>query len=176
MTKAELLERMNAKQPPPEPKHLELVKLFPGEITQWGIWHQERDLPTYSKGTIAVLGDAAHASCPYLSTGAGIGYEDAAICAELLKTVIRKDLDVQQRKAAIGAALQIHSNVRRERSQYMVHSSLEAGKTLMGLRPTPSACAEEFAVRNYEVWNYDIAKDVERALRLFSETYEGLKT
>lgn len=160
---------MKKRQPLPDPNFLALVHLFPDEITQWAIWNQERDLPTYSKGAIAVLGDAAHASAPYLSTGAGMGYEDAAVCAELLQAIARKDLNTTARRSALEKVLEIYSDVRRPRSQYMVHSSKEGGKILMGFRPTPAEGAQEYAERNYEVWNYQIQEAVDLALRRFEK-------
>ncbi|RJQ75641.1 FAD-dependent monooxygenase [Pseudonocardiaceae bacterium YIM PH 21723] len=41
---------------------------------------------TWSKGRVAIAGDAAHAMSPVLGQGAGAGFEDAAILAELLTT------------------------------------------------------------------------------------------
>lgn len=43
------------------PKHIALAELFPEILNVWSIKHQANPLPTYSKGNIAVLGDAAHA-------------------------------------------------------------------------------------------------------------------
>ena len=156
---------MHSTTPKPDAKHFALVDLFPDTIDQWGIYHQAHPLPTYSKGLVALLGDSAHASQPFLSTGAGIGYEDAAICAELLHTVVTKQLKSTARQTAIKAALKIYSDVRMQRSQYMVRSSSKAGEMLMGRRPTFKESVEEYSWRNHEVWDFDIAENKAIALR-----------
>lgn len=167
-TKEALLDKMQAGYC--DPKHLGLVKLFPPEITQWGIWHQEKPLPTYSKGRIAILGDAAHASSPYLSSGAGQGYEDAAICAELLENVSRRFGSQQALMVGVEKALHVYSEMRRERSQYVVHSSNEAGKVLMGDRQEFDKAADEYAQLNHEVWDYDISAAMKRAVRHLTDS------
>lgn len=103
-----------------------------------------------------------------------MGYEDAVVCAELLQAVILTNFDaILPLRSAIEAALNVYSDTRRPRSQYMVHSSLEAGKTLMGFRPTPAQGAQEYAERNYEVWNYDIQEGIDLALGRFLEMVHG---
>jgi salicylate hydroxylase len=44
------------------------------------------ELPRWSKDNLLLLGDAAHASLPYLAQGAAMALEDAAILPALLKT------------------------------------------------------------------------------------------
>ena len=163
---------MQSKQPPPDPKHIALVKLLPDEIVQWGIWHQEKPLPTYCKGRVAILGDAAHACAPYLSTGAGQGYEDALVIAELFKAVLQQDNRSAGLNTAVQQALQTHSYVRRKRTQYVVQSSFEAGELLMGARSTFDEAAREYAERNDIIWRYDIKGVVEFALACQSEVQQ----
>jgi 2-polyprenyl-6-methoxyphenol hydroxylase-like FAD-dependent oxidoreductase len=42
--------------------------------------------PSWHRGRILVIGDAAHTTTPHLATGAGIAIEDAVVLAELLAT------------------------------------------------------------------------------------------
>lgn len=165
-TKDELLKRTQSK--PCDPKHLALVNLFPAEIIQWGIWYQENPLPSYSKGRVAILGDAAHASSPYLGAGAGQGYEDAAVCAELLRKVSQEHGSQQAMRLGIEKTLSVYSESRLQRSQHVVRSSYEAGRLLTGVREDFDTAAEEYARRNHEIWNFNLNAEMELAIQRLS--------
>jgi uncharacterized protein (TIGR02118 family) len=45
---------------------------------------EQAEPAAWARGRVAVLGDAAHAMCPLFAQGAGMGFEDAALLAELL--------------------------------------------------------------------------------------------
>ena len=50
------------------------------QVHKWGIY--ERDpLPVWSKGNVALLGDACHPMTPYMVSGAAMALEDAAVLA-----------------------------------------------------------------------------------------------
>ena len=50
------------------------------EVHKWGIY--ERDpLPNWSKGRVALLGDACHPMTPYMASGAAMALEDAVVLA-----------------------------------------------------------------------------------------------
>ena len=53
------------------------------EVHKWGIY--ERDpLPAWSKGRVALLGDACHPMTPYMAQGAASALEDAAVLTRCL--------------------------------------------------------------------------------------------
>jgi salicylate hydroxylase/6-hydroxynicotinate 3-monooxygenase len=53
------------------------------EVHKWGIF--ERDpLPTWSRGRVALLGDACHPMTPYMASGAAMALEDAVVLARCL--------------------------------------------------------------------------------------------
>jgi salicylate hydroxylase/6-hydroxynicotinate 3-monooxygenase len=53
------------------------------EVHRWGIF--ERDpLPTWSRGRVALLGDACHPMTPYMASGAAMALEDAVVLARCL--------------------------------------------------------------------------------------------
>jgi salicylate hydroxylase/6-hydroxynicotinate 3-monooxygenase len=53
------------------------------EVYKWGIF--ERDpLPAWSRGRIALLGDACHPMTPYMASGASMAIEDAVVLARIL--------------------------------------------------------------------------------------------
>jgi 2-polyprenyl-6-methoxyphenol hydroxylase-like FAD-dependent oxidoreductase len=74
-------------------------------------------LPSYVKGRVALLGDAAHAMPPFLGQGGCQAIEDAVVLAAALSTT--EDVD---------AALKGYDEQRRPRSQSVVKSSIQAGK------------------------------------------------
>jgi salicylate hydroxylase/6-hydroxynicotinate 3-monooxygenase len=54
------------------------------EVHKWGIF--ERDpLPTWSRGRVALLGDACHPMTPYMASGAAMALEDAVVLARCLE-------------------------------------------------------------------------------------------
>lgn len=74
--------------------------------------------PTYYKGRLCLLGDAAHASTPHQGAGAGQAIEDALVLSNLLG---------QANSAAnIEHAFGAYDAVRRPRSQLVVRTSREA--------------------------------------------------
>ena len=78
-------------------------------------------MPTFYKGRVCIIGDAAHATSPHHGAGAGFCIEDSAILAELLKDdAVRSHADLEAVFAAFDA-------VRRERCQWLVQSSRRIG-------------------------------------------------
>jgi salicylate hydroxylase len=71
--------------------------------------------PTYYKGRLAILGDAAHASTPHQGAGAGQAIEDAYILTHLLGKI--------DSAADIEDAFRAYDSVRRPRSQKVVRTS-----------------------------------------------------
>jgi salicylate hydroxylase/6-hydroxynicotinate 3-monooxygenase len=56
------------------------------EVHKWGIF--ERDpLPTWSRGRVALLGDACHPMTPYMASGAAMALEDAVVLARCLREI-----------------------------------------------------------------------------------------
>lgn len=74
--------------------------------------------PTFYKGRIVLLGDAAHATTPHQGAGAGQAIEDAFILSNLLGDCTKL--------ADIEGALKAYDEVRRPRSQKVVTTSREA--------------------------------------------------
>ena len=90
--------------------------------SQWAIFDLGKNPPpTYTKGRIAIMGDAAHATSPHHGAGAGLCIEDSAVMAELLADDAVKSIsDVQ-------AVFSTFNDVRKERGQWLVHSSARIG-------------------------------------------------
>ena len=69
-------------------------------------------------GRVALLGDACHATLPYLAQGASMGFEDAVVLARCLADGTDDVPD----------ALKRYENARRERASRIVRQSTEMGK------------------------------------------------
>ncbi len=119
--------------------------------------------PTYYKGNVVLLGDAAHASTPHQGAGAGQALEDAFILSMLLgdkKTRCAGDIP-----AAFGA----YDTIRRPRSQKVVSTSRAAGATyaLQGqARDDLDKVGEELLQRYKWIWDEDMSIQAEHAREL----------
>ena len=71
----------------------------------------------WSKGRVALIGDAAHATTPHLASGACIGIEDAIVLAEEI-----------ERADDISSALKTFEDRRWERCRMVVENSLRLGE------------------------------------------------
>ncbi len=140
---------------------------------QWGLFDLAASpLPTFCRGRICVIGDAAHASTPHHGAGAGFCVEDAAVLAALLA-----DERVRDAAAATGdgggggggleAAFAAFDAARRPRDQWLVQSSRRAGDLYEwraeGVGRDIQAIAREVRERQARVWGIDLDADIERA-------------
>jgi salicylate hydroxylase len=86
---------------------------------RWALYDRE-PLPTWSRGRLTLLGDAAHPMLPHLGQGANQSIEDGMALATVL---------AQTDAAGVPAALQAYERVRRERVAEIQH-----GARVNGLR------------------------------------------
>lgn len=99
----------------------QLLRLFDSvhETKKWKL-QNSRELPTWTHetGNVIVLGDASHATLPYLASGASQALEDAAVLAGLLARV--------ESKSQIHDVLKITESLRKWRSTQIVQGSTNA--------------------------------------------------
>ncbi|EME77310.1 uncharacterized protein MYCFIDRAFT_72425 [Pseudocercospora fijiensis CIRAD86] len=101
---------------------LSLLKLCKPDLDVWGIFHlADHPVPSFAKGSICLVGDAAHATSPHHGAGAGFCIEDAAILADLLAD---KRVKTREHVEAVFAAF---DDVRRDRGQWLPPSSQHIG-------------------------------------------------
>ena len=93
----------------------------------------------WTKGAIALLGDAAHAMLPFAAQGAGMAIEDAAVLAECLSEAAGEN------GAGIPPALQRYAQLRRARVARVQRAARRNGRIyhLTG----PMALARDLAIR-----------------------------
>ncbi|KKY28392.1 putative mannitol 1-phosphate dehydrogenase [Phaeomoniella chlamydospora] len=122
--------------------------------------------PTYYKGRVCLLGDAAHASTPHKGAGAGMCIEDAYILGSLLG-------DLSDAKD-IESAFSVYNQIRKERSQKLVEDSRGQAQVYeMEVESTgddPKKIAENLSTRMDWVWNHDHVKELNEARELLRKT------
>lgn len=115
--------------------------------------------PTYYKGHLCLLGDAAHASTPHQGAGAGQAIEDAFILSNLLGQVTSAD-NVEQ-------AFKAYDAIRRPRSQRVVTTSREtAGIYEMEDEDTGAnleKIGQKLKTRYDWIWNEDLHRQLREA-------------
>jgi len=80
----------------------------------WGLYSHK--IPTWHKGHVVLIGDAAHPTLPYLAQGAGMGIEDAWCLSDCLS------------KAPIADALKQFASLRRPRTDKITDQSTVSGR------------------------------------------------
>jgi salicylate hydroxylase len=140
-------------------------------VDKWAVFdHFDHPAPYYAsvvpgkgkgKALVCVAGDAAHASSPHHGAGAGIGVEDALALITVIDKAIRDIYSEQKTKEdALTAALKAYSDVRYERSQWLVRSSREVCGTYEWLNPEIGDDLEkgfeDVKERSHRIWDFDI--------------------
>ncbi|MEQ0562181.1 FAD-dependent monooxygenase [Amycolatopsis sp. NEAU-NG30] len=89
----------------------------PETVLHHDLYHLATPLPSYVRGRVALLGDAAHAMPPFLGQGGCQALEDAVVLAHALST-----------SDTVETALRRYDEQRRPRSQKVARESRRAGK------------------------------------------------
>ncbi|KUJ22260.1 FAD/NAD(P)-binding domain-containing protein [Mollisia scopiformis] len=115
--------------------------------------------PTYYRGCLAILGDAAHASTPHQGAGAGQAIEDAFILSNLLGQV--------ESVNEIEKAFHAYDAIRRPRSQKVVTTSREA-TAIYDFEDEKLGTDLDLIKRTLEtrydwIWNEDLPQQLRRA-------------
>ncbi|CAF9942352.1 hypothetical protein IMSHALPRED_003632 [Imshaugia aleurites] len=135
------------------------------EPSVWSMW-DHAPAPTYTKGRIAIMGDAAHATTPYQGQGAGQAIEDALVLATLLAEVSDPSM--------IQNAFLAFDQVRRVRTQRVVSTSRDAGQLVSmrseGVGGDLEKMRELLSFRVHWIWNRDMVEQNREALQLFKES------
>ncbi|KAL4938026.1 hypothetical protein BDV06DRAFT_215439 [Aspergillus oleicola] len=147
-----------------------VIDLLPERPNKWAMFDMsEHPANTYTSGSVCVAGDAAHASTPFLASGAAMGVEDAAVLTTTLDAALKtiSSGSTRERNAAVRAAFQAYSNARLQRSQTVVRDSRAVGDICMWQNPEtgqdPAKCFAEIWASYSQVWEFDVGNMVERA-------------
>lgn len=157
-----------------------LASLFPDKPVVWGLFDMyEHPAPSYVEagrgGRVCIAGDAAHASTPHHGAGATMGVEDALALTAAVKFVVEKlqfaktrnkDEELHSdhlfgvKSKYLAAALRTFSDVRYERSQWLVRSSRDGGLIYEWQYPgsldDPIEIQREFDERFGKIQTFDV--------------------
>jgi salicylate hydroxylase len=100
-----------------------VIRMLIGAVDEWRKWalFTVTGLGEWTKGPVALLGDAAHAMLPFAAQGAGMAIEDAAVLAKCLADSDRDDVP------AIAAGLQRYARLRQPRVARVQRAARQAG-------------------------------------------------
>ena len=149
---------------------------------------RELDTWTHSTGNCIILGDASHATLPYLASGASQAVEDAAVLTGLFSRI--------ESKSQIHELLELTESLRKWRSTQVVQGSTNcqniyhmldgesqvARDAKMQIQPPAIGCPNRFADPVFQnfLWGYDALEEAERGWKEFKEgrkatyTYKNL--
>ncbi|KFA70775.1 hypothetical protein S40288_09366 [Stachybotrys chartarum IBT 40288] len=146
-----------------------IIDLLPDELDQWAVFDTlDHPAPSYVRGQVVLLGDAAHASSPHHGAGAGCGIEDAAAMSELLSDAAKKLLNDPEadRAQVVRAALRTYDAVRHDRASWVVETSRYIGELYEWQTEAGSdtqKCHKEAYERCHKIWDYDVDEMVQKA-------------
>ncbi|KAL4784155.1 hypothetical protein BJX76DRAFT_348063 [Aspergillus varians] len=155
-----------------KPEVRALIDLLPENPSKWAMFDMsDHPASTYTSGRVCVAGDAAHASTPFLASGAAMGVEDAAVLTTTLDTALKRTASnsATDKAAAITAAFQAFSTIRIERSQRVVTDSRAVGDICLWQNPETGQDADKCYAgiwsRYCHVWEFDVGDMIQRARR-----------
>ncbi|XDG08077.1 hypothetical protein ABKA04_007692 [Annulohypoxylon sp. FPYF3050] len=156
------------------PQARAIAEMLPDELQKWALFDMyENPAPYYYRDSVAIAGDAAHASGPHLGSGAGFGVEDALVLATALEAVNTR-LGVQGQKAKVElchTALAAYNNVRYDRTQWLVGATRETCRLFHRQDENVGSDFGKFLPeinkRFHKIWNYDIDEMVKETQREF---------
>jgi salicylate hydroxylase len=126
---------------------------------RWALYDRE-PLPTWTKGRLSLLGDAAHPMLPHLGQGANQSIEDGMALATILARADR---------TTVPAALLAYERLRRERVAQVQRGARENGMRYdsaysdLGVRDAEIAAHAAFRRRLYD---HDVVPDAQAAAAL----------
>ncbi|KAL2175645.1 uncharacterized protein P884DRAFT_227661 [Thermothelomyces heterothallicus CBS 202.75] len=104
-----------------------MLNLVPdGEVCEWKL-RVHKPLPTWVRGSVALLGDACHPTLPHLSQGAAMAIEDGAVLAEV---VSRVPADKAHDPDTITKTLKVYELLRKPHCTALVDLATHSGRIL----------------------------------------------
>ncbi|KAK4161385.1 salicylate hydroxylase [Cladorrhinum sp. PSN259] len=172
-----------------------IVNLLPDDgLEKWALFDMAaHPAPTYTKGRVAIAGDAAHATGPHLGAGGGLGVEDA-LCLSGLLEAVKHDLESPSSSSSssggpskqayqasnttmmmmIEKALQAYNDVRYERTQWVVRATREAADLFQWADERgkdPDQFGREITERFHKIWHYDVDEMVDEAVKAYRKQF-----
>jgi len=123
---------------------LAMIKGTPPEACfKWALFDRD-PMPSWSRGSVTLLGDAAHPMLPFLGQGAAMALEDAVILSKALTGT-----------SDIPRALQAYEGARRERTAWTQLESRAVGDLFHGDTITSETFANDRSMQTGKLFSYD---------------------
>jgi len=101
-----------------------MLNLVPdGEVCEWKL-RVHAPLPTWTQGSVALLGDACHPTLPHLNQGAAQAIEDAGVISVVLSRMPDSSPE------SISKAFRVYEEVRKQRAETLVAMAAANGKAM----------------------------------------------
>lgn len=153
-----------------DPSFKDFAESLSDDLDVWAVYDSHQSpLPTYVKGRLVVLGDAAHASSPNLGAGATMAVEDAAVLAELLAKVYTKvPMGGKNLYSPLVEAFAVYSDTRMHRTQWLVEASRHLGMANLSQPVHEGAWNWDVYERDiresyHKVWDWQIDEAISKA-------------
>jgi len=130
--------------------------------SKWSIHAVDPLLQSYVRQKIVLVGDAAHAMEPHLGAGVGQGFEDVNLLCELLGHGSTNSSNLEH-------VLKVYSAIRAPRANMVHERSVMTGEIFEGYGETrynKEQMKEHLTGLWEPVWHYDLAKELDAAVKL----------
>lgn len=142
---------------------LNVVLSLVSAVQKWKLLHL-KPLETWTRGAVALMGDACHPTLPYQAQGAAMAVEDGATIAEMLGLLVQRSGPVES--SAIVRVLNLYQRVRKQRTELNVRGA-DSNRIFLHLPLGPELEARDEALRQ---WDWEDL-DAESVWPYFDPTY-----
>lgn len=136
-----------------------LVKHGNGE--KWAMFHSPHEKP-YHRGSVCLLGDAAHATTPHMGAGAGMAIEDAFILGRLLGAATSS--------ADLPHVFKAYDAVRRPRTQQVVKESKDNVARYQAIASAEGVDLERLKGESHaefgKIFSFDLDESLSKAISM----------
>ena len=115
----------------------------PDACFKWALFDRD-PLPTWGRGRVTLLGDAAHPMLPFLGQGAAMAMEDAVVLSRVLSSSLK-----------VEPALKAYETARRERTAWTQTESRAVGALFHGETINSETFANDRSMQTEKLFSYD---------------------
>ena len=115
----------------------------PDQLFKWALFDRD-PLPTWTRGSATLIGDAAHPMLPFLGQGAAMGIEDGMVIA---RAFAESD--------SLATALSRYEAARLERTTFVLEKSRETGRSYHAANPDTYRGAHHLSAESLGLMSYN---------------------
>src|SRR5271170_1134309 len=135
---------------------LKMLLKWMGSCLKWKVCHM-LELETWTKDSVALLGDVCHLTLPYQAQGAAMAVEDGAALGILIGSLSQSTLE--DRKAHVPKVLRLYEAMRKRRTTTNVQGAIENRQLFQ------MADEGEVEIRNKELLDADLM-DINKKIQM----------